>query len=58
MPFSVSRFAGFKNIYMLYVKKRKLHNFPCSANRLGGGDVKALVECQAKKASIFFDVLP
>ena len=37
MPFSVSEFAGLKNIYTyVYMFKKNLHKFPCSNNQCQG----------------------
>ena len=47
MPFSMSEFAGFKNIDMsIYVKKKKLLKIANSSG--GGGLVKALEDFSAK----------
>ena len=54
MPLSVSEFAGVKNIYLNIFFL--MHKFPCSANQLGGGG-KALAECLAKNAFLFFILL-
>ena len=56
MLFSVSEFAGFKNIYMSMYKK-KLHKIAIVLLSGRGGGVKALAECPANNKFIF-DVLP
>ena len=56
MQFSVSEFAGLKNIYMFICKKNSL--VPLTSRRGLGVGVKALPECPSKNASFFFYALP
>ena len=55
-PFSMSEFAGLKNIYSsIYVDKKTCINrfVPLIGRLVGGWGVKALAECSAKNESSY-----